>query len=147
MLDLVLGRIKDPLCSPCTLQDRAIARSAEWRTAIQAVDAETLGHLRERVAGGFDEERFGACIGFSKLKRRGPALIMSPASLPSSCPRTPLARSGNLYSLCHAAARHHPLAGALACTSQIPLPGSCIQQGDARSCCALEARGGVHTEV
>jgi hypothetical protein len=51
------------------MQDRAVARSSEWRAQIQAVDAATLAHLRQQVAGGFDEERFGACIGFSNLKR------------------------------------------------------------------------------
>ena len=51
------------------MQDRAVSRSSEWRQQIQAVDAATLQHLREAIAGGFDEERFGACIGFGNLKR------------------------------------------------------------------------------
>lgn len=43
--------------------------SAEWRQAIQKVDTEVRGHLRESVAGGFDEERFGTRIGFGNLRR------------------------------------------------------------------------------
>ena len=50
-------------------QDRAVAKSSEWRTEIQAVDRETLQHLRQNIVGGFDEERFGACVGFGNLKR------------------------------------------------------------------------------
>jgi len=43
--------------------------SAQWRTQIQAVDRDTLQHLRTHISGGFDEERYGASIGFSNLKR------------------------------------------------------------------------------
>ena len=46
-----------------------MAKSSEWRTEIQAVDRETLQHLRQNIVGGFDEERFGACVGFGNLKR------------------------------------------------------------------------------
>lgn len=59
-----------------------MSRSSEWRQQIQAVDAATLQHLRGAVAGAFDEERFGACIGFGNLKRsahRGPFLAQSAA--------------------------------------------------------------------
>ncbi len=50
-------------------QERTISKSDEWREQIQAVDRGTLQHLREKIAGGFDEERFGSCIGFGNLKR------------------------------------------------------------------------------
>ena len=43
--------------------------SADWRRAIQEVDAGVRAHLREQVAGGFDEERFGARVGFGQLRR------------------------------------------------------------------------------
>ncbi|KFM24409.1 Dynamin-like protein C [Auxenochlorella protothecoides] len=38
----------------------AVGCAGEWRASIQGVDAEVLRGLREGVAGGFDEERFGA---------------------------------------------------------------------------------------
>jgi hypothetical protein len=50
-------------------QERAISNSSEWRAQIQAVDKDCLLCLREQIIGGFDEERFGSCIGFSNLKR------------------------------------------------------------------------------
>jgi hypothetical protein len=43
--------------------------SADWRRAIQEVDAGVKRHLRESIAGGFDEERFGTRIGFGNLRR------------------------------------------------------------------------------
>lgn len=49
-------------------QDRSLTASSEWRHAIQQVDSAVLGHLRNEVAGGFDEEQFGNRIGFSNLK-------------------------------------------------------------------------------
>lgn len=49
-------------------QDRSLTASSEWRHAIQQVDSAVLGHLRNEVAGGFDEEQFGTRIGFSNLK-------------------------------------------------------------------------------
>ena len=50
------------------LQDRNLTASSEWRQAIQQVDSAVLGHLRNEVAGGFDEEQFGNRIGFANLK-------------------------------------------------------------------------------
>ncbi|BDA44188.1 Dynamin-related protein 5A [Coccomyxa sp. Obi] len=50
-------------------KERTISKSSEWREQIQAVDRMTLQHMRENIAGGFDEERFGSCIGFGNLKR------------------------------------------------------------------------------
>ena len=50
-------------------QERAISSSAAWRASIADVDGAMLRCLREQVAGGFDEERFGARIGFGNLKR------------------------------------------------------------------------------
>lgn len=50
-------------------QERTISKSNEWRAQIQAVDKECLQYLREQIIGGFDEERFGGCIGFGNLKR------------------------------------------------------------------------------
>eukprot|EP00887_Chlorella_sp_A99_P005155 scaffold40.g5155.t1 len=61
-------------------KDRNLQTSAEWRKAIQArcpnacacmfeVDASVLRHLREGIAGGFDEERFGSRIGFGCLRK------------------------------------------------------------------------------
>lgn len=47
------------------------ATSAEWRRAIQEVDASVKQHLRGGIEGGFDEERFGARIGFGNLRRWG----------------------------------------------------------------------------
>jgi hypothetical protein len=58
-----------PDADPARLQDRAHASSAEWRAAIQRVDAGVRAHLRGAVEGGFDEERFGPRIGFGNLKR------------------------------------------------------------------------------
>ncbi|PRW39278.1 dynamin-related GTPase isoform A [Chlorella sorokiniana] len=43
--------------------------SAEWRKAIQEVDSSVKTHLRESIAGGFDEELFGTRIGFGNLRR------------------------------------------------------------------------------
>ncbi|KAK9825379.1 hypothetical protein WJX81_007027 [Elliptochloris bilobata] len=50
-------------------KERTVSSSAAWRASIAEVDAATLRCLREQVAGGFDEERFGARIGFGNLKR------------------------------------------------------------------------------
>lgn len=56
-------------------QERAISSSTAWRAQIAEVDAATLRCLREQVAGGFDEERFGARIGFGNLKRCAARLL------------------------------------------------------------------------
>lgn len=37
----------------------------------QEVDSSVKKHLRESIAGGFDEERFGTRIGFGNLRRQG----------------------------------------------------------------------------
>lgn len=50
------------------MQDRSLTGSGEWRQAIQEVDAAVLNHLRNSVAGGFDEEQFASRIGFANLK-------------------------------------------------------------------------------
>ena len=68
----VIGTADQVVHGPTTrhtllIQDRAVSRSSEWREQIQVVDRATLQHLREHIAGGFDEERFGACIGFGNL--------------------------------------------------------------------------------
>lgn len=47
----------------------ATSSSADWRRAIQEVDGGVKQHLREGVAGGFDEERFGTRVGFGNLRR------------------------------------------------------------------------------
>ncbi len=57
------------------LQDRNLVDSTEWRRAIEAVDEAVAEHLRDI---GFDEARYGARIGFGKLKWCG-----MPASPPS----------------------------------------------------------------
>jgi hypothetical protein len=48
----------------------ATSTSADWRRAIQEVDSGVKQHLREGVAGGFDEERFGTRVGFGNLRRQ-----------------------------------------------------------------------------
>ena len=53
----------------CSLQERALSSSSEWRSQIQSVDREVLSHLQHNIAGGFDQERFGPSIGFGNLKR------------------------------------------------------------------------------
>jgi hypothetical protein len=55
--------------APAAAQERAVSGSAAWRAQIADVDVATLRHLREQVAGGFDEERFAGRIGFGNLKR------------------------------------------------------------------------------
>jgi hypothetical protein len=50
-------------------KDRVAGSSADWRRAIQDVDSGVVAHLRDRVVGGFDEERFGGHIGFGSLRR------------------------------------------------------------------------------
>ena len=58
------------------LQERALSSSGEWRSQIQAVDRDVLHQLQHNIAGGFDQDRFGPCIGFGNLKRlpQAPAL-------------------------------------------------------------------------
>ncbi|KAH7624935.1 putative Dynamin-related protein 5A [Nannochloris sp. 'desiccata'] len=50
-------------------KDKSHTNSAEWRKAIQVVDANIKKHLRDDIDGGFDQERFAKRIGFSNLKR------------------------------------------------------------------------------
>ena len=47
------------------VQDRNLVDSTEWRCAIEAVDDAVVEHLRDI---GFDEARYGARVGFGKLK-------------------------------------------------------------------------------
>lgn len=58
------------------LQERALSSSGEWRSQIQAMDRDVLHQLQHNIAGGFDQDRFGPCIGFGNLKRlpQAPAL-------------------------------------------------------------------------
>lgn len=49
-------------------KDKSQTNSAEWRKAIQVVDANIKKHLRDDIDGGFDQERFAKRIGFSNLK-------------------------------------------------------------------------------
>lgn len=51
------------------VQDRTATTSAEWRKQIQEVDKSIRQHLREKINGGFDEERFGSRVGFGNLRR------------------------------------------------------------------------------
>ena len=50
----------------------ATSTSADWRRAIQEVEAGVKQHLRDGVAGGFDEERFATRVGFGNLRRQAP---------------------------------------------------------------------------
>ena len=50
-------------------KDRQVQSSADWRRQMQEVDVSVLRQLREGIKGGFDEERFGARIGFANLKK------------------------------------------------------------------------------
>lgn len=49
-------------------KDRATSSNEDYRRQISVVDSEVLRQLRENVAGGFDEERFGNYVGFGNLK-------------------------------------------------------------------------------
>ncbi|CAN1345141.1 Dynamin-related protein 5A, partial [Linum perenne] len=49
-------------------KDKSASSNDEFRRQISQVDSEILRHLRQGVNGGFDEEKFGAHIGFSSLK-------------------------------------------------------------------------------
>ena len=42
--------------------------SATFRAAVAAVDGEVSRHLRGSIEGGFDEDAFGAHVGFAALK-------------------------------------------------------------------------------
>ncbi len=50
-------------------KDRSAQTSEEWRAQIQAVDGGIKTHLRTKIDGGFDEERFAGQIGFRNLRR------------------------------------------------------------------------------
>jgi len=50
-------------------KDKSHTNSAEWRKAIQVVDANIKKHLRADIDGGFDEEKYAQRIGFGNLKR------------------------------------------------------------------------------
>ncbi|XP_062090455.1 dynamin-related protein 5A [Humulus lupulus] len=49
-------------------KDRNTISNDEFRRQISQVDTEVIRHLREGVAGGFDEEKFRPYIGFSCLR-------------------------------------------------------------------------------
>ena len=49
-------------------KDRATTTNEDYRRQIAVVDTDILKQLRENVAGGFDEERFGNHVGFGNLK-------------------------------------------------------------------------------
>jgi hypothetical protein len=49
-------------------KDRATSSNEEYRRQISVVDVDILKQLRENVAGGFDEERFGSHVGFGNLR-------------------------------------------------------------------------------
>ena len=50
-------------------KEKTHTASADWRSAIQVVDADIKRHLRTAIDGGLDEERFGNRIGFGNLKK------------------------------------------------------------------------------
>lgn len=50
-------------------KDRGTVSNEEFRRQISQVDTEVLRHLRENVAGGFDEDKFGSFVGFNNLKQ------------------------------------------------------------------------------
>ena len=97
-----------------------LSSSGEWRRQIAAVDAQILAHLREGVAGGFDEASYGDRMGFAALQRcstRRAALkrmvvVQGRLSLPitgraDSVP----AFTGLAQDRCCDASRHSPAAG------------------------------------
>ncbi|CAK9182999.1 unnamed protein product [Ilex paraguariensis] len=49
-------------------KERSTISNDEFRRQISQVDAEVLRHLRDTVKGGFDEEKYRSCIGFSALR-------------------------------------------------------------------------------
>lgn len=49
-------------------KDRNTVSNDEFRRQISQVDLDVIRHLREGVKGGFDEEKFSSCIGFSCLR-------------------------------------------------------------------------------
>ncbi|KAL3682881.1 hypothetical protein R1sor_000903 [Riccia sorocarpa] len=50
-------------------KERATIANDEFRRAIAKVDNEVIRHLRENVAGGYDEDQFGDHIGFANLRK------------------------------------------------------------------------------
>ncbi|KAG6480835.1 dynamin-related protein 5A-like [Zingiber officinale] len=49
-------------------KDRGTVTNEEFRRQISQVDAEVHRHLRDNVKGGFNEEKFGPYVGFSRLR-------------------------------------------------------------------------------
>ena len=49
-------------------KDRGTITNEEFRRQISMVDKDILRQLRDNIKGGFDEEKFGAFIGFTHLK-------------------------------------------------------------------------------
>jgi hypothetical protein len=50
-------------------KDRGTISNEEFRRQICQVDIDVLRHLRDNVKGGFNEEKYGLCIGFSCLRK------------------------------------------------------------------------------
>ncbi|XP_012441423.1 dynamin-related protein 5A [Gossypium raimondii] len=49
-------------------KDRSTVSNDEFRRQISQVDSEVLGHLRDGIKGGYDEEKFKPYIGFCSLR-------------------------------------------------------------------------------
>ncbi|EFJ18064.1 hypothetical protein SELMODRAFT_113285 [Selaginella moellendorffii] len=49
-------------------KDRGSVTNEEFRSQIASVDAEVLKHLRERISGGFSEDKYSGSIGFGNLR-------------------------------------------------------------------------------
>ena len=67
--------------------------NAAWRQQIQQVDADILRSLRLNIHGGFDEERFGARVGFGNLKWQEP-LVLRILARPRSMSMSSVLRCG-----------------------------------------------------
>ncbi|KAM0919182.1 hypothetical protein ACQ4PT_008381 [Festuca glaucescens] len=50
-------------------KDRGMVSNEEFRRQICQVDIDVLKHLRDGVKGGFNEEKYGPYIGFSRLRK------------------------------------------------------------------------------
>jgi hypothetical protein len=49
-------------------KERTVCTNEDFRRQIAVVDTEILRQLREKVSGGFDEEKFGNHVGFGNLR-------------------------------------------------------------------------------
>ena len=50
-------------------KDRGTISNEEFRRQICQVDIDVIKHLREGVKGGFNEEKYGPYVGFSRLRK------------------------------------------------------------------------------